>query len=405
MNRDDVAAALKRRLQHEEGQPAAFPSFDNVLERLSTEKLTIYLGIDPTGSQVHIGHSVPILLLKDLASFGHDIILLIGDFTARIGDPTDKSAARAALSEKEVKENYKNYLKQVERLIPKRTFHVRYNSSWLQKMNLEKVLELTGQVSVQQMMARDMFQKRKSDEKPIYVSEFLYPLMQGYDSVAMDVDGEAGGNDQTFNMLVGRDLLKTYADKEKIVLPTRLLVDASSGKKLSKTEGGFIALDDEPSVIFEKVSRTIPDDMIRTVFELCTELPMKEIQERHTQAEESGDWRDYNLSLAYELVSMYYDEDEAEKAKERYLAAVSGDAVEDAEAVKIDADKETPMTRVLAQALDISRSEAKRLIEQKAVTRNGKLVTDALGESDITTGDVLRVGSHRPFRVTVNKNG
>lgn len=400
MNRNDTQRILERRLQFDDDGPIAFPSYERVLERLSTEKLSIYWGIDPTGSELHIGHTVQLLLLKDLAALGHEIILVIGDFTARIGDPTDKSSARVVLTEKEIKENQKTYLKQVEKILPKKSFHVRYNSSWLKKMTLEKILELTGKVTVQQMMAREMFQKRKEEEKPIFMSEFLYPLMQGYDSVAMDIDGEVGGNDQTFNMLIGRDLLKVYSNKDKIVLPTRLLVNVSSGKKISKTEGGFVALDDRPEVIFEKVSRSFPNEMIKTIYELNTEVSLEEINERQRKAEESGDWRSYNLDLATELVRMYHGEDEANKARERYESAVQG-SVEDDEAVKVSADKSTPMSHLLAEVLNISKSEAKRLVEQKAVTRNGKLVTSALGPSGIQTGDVLRVGSHRPFRITL----
>lgn len=401
MGRNDIARALERRLQHDENGPVGFPSYENVLERLSSEKLTIYLGIDATGPHVHIGHSIPLLLLKDLASFGHDIIVLLGDFTSRIGDPTDKATVRTVLSEQQVKENLKTYLQQIEKLLPKKSFHVRYNSKWLRKMNLEKVLELSSQVTVQQMMVRDMFQRRKEEEKPIYISEFMYPLMQGYDSVAMDVDGEVGGNDQTFNMLIGRDLLKSYAGKEKLVLPTRLLVDAATGKKISKTEGSFIALDDRPEIIFEKVSRTIPDEMLKTVFELCTDLSLDDIQERHKQAEESGNWRDYNLFLAHQLVRMYYDEKTAARAREQYLRAVQGSVILDDEAIEVSGDTETSMAALLSEALDVSRSEAKRLIHQKAVTRNGELVTDALGPSGVQSGDVLRVGSHRPFRITL----
>lgn len=401
MTRNDIAIALERRLQKENDQPVAFPSYDNALDRLASEKLTFYLGIDATGPHVHIGHTIPLLLLKSLASFGHEIIVLLGDFTSRVGDPTDKMATRTALTEKDVEKNMSTYLSQIEKILPKKSFHVRHNSSWLRKMSLEKILELSGHVTVQQMMARDMFQKRKEEEKPIFISEFMYPLMQGYDSVAMDVDGEVGGNDQTFNMLMGRDLLKIYADKEKVVLPTRLLVDAASGKKVSKTEGGFIALDDEPAMIFEKVSRTIPNEMIRTVFELCTELPMDNIAERQRKAEASGDWRAFNLDLASELIRMYHGEKNADHARVQYEKASKGE-VADEEAVSVGSDASNQsMTTVVSGALNTSKSDATRLIKQKAVTKNGELVEDALGPSGVQEGDVLRVGSHRPFRITL----
>ncbi|MFA6355172.1 MAG: tyrosine--tRNA ligase, partial [Candidatus Paceibacterota bacterium] len=212
------------------------------------EKLTIYLGIDPTGPTLHLGHAIPIKKLSELQKAGHKIILLMGDFTAMIGDPTDKGAARKQLTHKQVMTNLKNYKKQASSLISftgKNPAQIKFNSKWLGKMNFEEVLSLASNMTVQQMLERDMFKKRVEEEKPIYLHEFMYPLMQGYDSVAMKVDGEIGGNDQTFNMLCGRDLMKTISGKEKFVITMKLLED-NSGKKMGKTEGNMIALSDTP---------------------------------------------------------------------------------------------------------------------------------------------------------------
>lgn len=378
----------------------AFPSFNDALKRISKGGLHFYNGIDATSPHLHIGHTIPLLLMKDIASYGNRITILFGDFTSRIGDPTDKLATRTAQSEDEVAGHLTTYVEQVEKILPKGSFEIRYNSEWLQDMTFGAITDVASHVTVQQMMARDMFQKRVQSEKPIFVSEFLYPLMQGYDSVAMDIDGEVGGNDQTFNMLVGRDLLKAYRQKDKIVLPVRLLVDAATGRKISKSEGGSIALDDEPSVIYEKVSRSIPNEMIRTVFELCTEVPMDAIEKHYTEASHANDWRSYNLSLAKELVRMYHGEHAAKKAMKQYGQAAKGEASDD-EAVTLTGSANTSMVQLLSQALDISKSEAKRLITQRAVTKNGELVTDALGPSGSKNGDVLRVGSHRPFRIAL----
>jgi tyrosyl-tRNA synthetase len=266
-------------------------------------------------------------------------------------------------------------------------------------MSFEKIAELGSHVTVQQMIARDMFQDRIKAEKPIFVSEFLYPLMQGYDSVALDIDGEIGGNDQTFNMLVGRDLLKIYRQKDKLVLPVRLLVDPTTGRKIGKSEGGFIALRDAPEIIFEKVTRTIPNEAIKNVFILCTEVSESDIETMHERAKETGEWRAFNLSLAEELVRMYHGEKAVRPAREAYERSVTGSVTEDDEAVLVKGTAHTSMAHILATALSVSKSEAKRLIEQRAVTKNGELVTDPLGPSGAQDGDVLRVGSHRPFRI------
>ncbi|OGJ12066.1 tyrosine--tRNA ligase, partial [Candidatus Nomurabacteria bacterium RIFOXYC2_FULL_36_8] len=243
------------------------------------EKLTIYLGIDPTGPTLHLGHAIPIKKLSEFQKAGHQIILLMGDFTAMIGDPTDKGAARKQLTHKEVTSNLKNYKKQASSLISftgKNPAKITFNSTWLGKMNFEKVISLASNMTVQQMLERDMFEKRMKEGKPIYLHEFLYPLMQGYDSVAMDVDGEIGGNDQTFNMLCGRDLMKTMKNKEKFVITMKLLED-NSGKKMGKTEGNMIALSDSPEEMYGKVM-SWTDGMIIPGFELCTNIPTFEIE-------------------------------------------------------------------------------------------------------------------------------
>ncbi|MCX6754108.1 MAG: tyrosine--tRNA ligase, partial [Candidatus Nomurabacteria bacterium] len=274
------------------------------------EKLTIYLGIDPTGPTLHLGHAIPIKKLSELQKEGHKIILLMGDFTAMIGDPTDKGAARKQLTHKQVMTNLKNYKKQASSLISfsgKNPAQIKFNSKWLGKMNFEEVLSLASNMTVQQMLERDMFKKRVEEEKPIYLHEFMYPLMQGYDSVAMKVDGEIGGNDQTFNMLCGRDLMKTINGKEKFVITMKLLED-NSGKKMGKTEGNMIALSDTPEEMYGKVM-SWTDGMIMPGFELCTNIPMFEIE----AMDESFNPRDLKMKLAKEIVSIFYN---VKKAKE-----------------------------------------------------------------------------------------
>lgn len=398
---EQVRAVLERRI-HRDGEVfISYPSFDGVVERLTKPGLRFYLGIDATSPHLHIGHTVALLLLRDLTQLGHEVIVLLGDFTSRIGDPTDKKATRTAQSTEEVEVHMKTYLNQVEKILRPGTFTVRRNSEWLDAMTFTSVAELASRVTVQQMLSRDMFQERIKQEKPIYVSEFLYPLMQGYDSVAMEIDGEVGGSDQIFNMLVGRDLSRELLEKDKMVLPVRLIVDASSGKKISKSEGGFIALDDDPAVIFEKVSRSIPNDMVKLVFELATDVPLAEIEARAEKVEQEGDWRAYNLELAETLVRMYYDKETAERARAEYEAIVKGSIPDSIRTVQVSVTGEAPLTHILSEALNVSRSEAKRLVDQGGVTRNGDPVTDALKPTHVKNGDVFRVGSHQPFRIEV----
>ncbi|MEK7151618.1 MAG: tyrosine--tRNA ligase [Patescibacteria group bacterium] len=377
---------------------AVFPSKEKAEELMESGKQMIfYLGIDPTGPSIHLGHTIPLLLLKHLAELGHKIILLIGDFTARIGDPTDKEAARTALSKKDVEQNMKTYVGQAKKIFGEVDFEVKHNSEWLGKMSFADVIKLTSHATVQQMIIRDMFQERIKKEKPIFVHEFLYPLMQGYDSVAMKVDGEVGGNDQTFNMLVGRDLEKEYLGKEKIVFATKLLVDSATGKKISKTEGGFIAVSDSPEDVFGKTMKSVPDEMIKTVFELCTEKPQEWINDWQERVNKGGNPKDFKEELAYELVRMYHGEKEAQRAKENFEKVFSGGQLpENINEFKIDGAM-TIVNVLQESGMVLFASEAKRLIDQKAVEINGKTVDD--WGMQVESGNIIKIGAHRFLKI------
>lgn len=377
---------------------AVFPSREKAAEMMGEgRQLSFYLGIDPTSPNLHIGHSIPLLLLKQFGKLGHKIILLIGDFTARIGDPTDKESARQALTKKEVKQNMKTYVEQVRKIMGEVKFDVKYNSRWLAKMNLEDVIKLASNVTVQQMIARDMFQERLKKERPIYVHEFLYPLMQGYDSVAMQVDGEVGGNDQTFNMLVGRDLERALLAKDKLVFATKLLVDAATGKKISKTEGGMIAVNDSPEDVFGKTMKSVPDEMIKTVFELATEKNQDWIDEKQRGVNNGGSPKDFKEELAYELVRMYHGQEAARKAKENFERVFSeGQLPEEMREFKVEGVRS--VVDVLKESgLVESMAEAKRLVDQGAV-RIGDEVVESWGR-EVKAGDVIKVGPRRFLKI------
>ncbi len=380
-----IEELLSRRLEN------VFPSREEAVSKLSSgSRLRVYLGIDPTGPDLHLGHTIPLLFLKQLMGLGHKPVLVIGDFTARIGDPTGKETARKPLTEKEVKENMKNYLNQVYQILPKGSFDIKYNGDWLSRMSFEDVLSLASQATVQQMIAREMFQERIKNEKPIGVHEFLYPLMQGYDSVAMKIDGEVGGNDQTFNMLVGRDLEKKLLNKDKLVFATRLLVDAKSGKKMSKTEGGLITLSDSPTDMFGKTMKTVPDGMTATVFELCTEKPTDWIESKKV-----SDPYEFKKELAYELVRMYHGEKEARKARDEWDRVFSkGELPSEMEEIK---SKGVLMQSSIMAGIVPSNSEFKRLVDQGAVKINNEIVRD--WQVKDKPGDIVQIGPKKFVKI------
>lgn len=372
-----------------------YPHTDFLREKLlSGKRLKIYLGIDPTGPTLHLGHAIPLRKLSEFQNLGHEIILLIGDFTARIGDP-DKKDVRKQLSHKEVLENAALYKKQASSFISfsgKNPAKVLFNHDWLSKLSFEDVVHLASKMTVQQMLERDMFRRRMKEEKPIYIHEFMYPLMQGYDAVAMDVDGEIGGNDQTFNMLAGRTLLKELKGKEKFVVPMKLLVD-STGDKMGKTTGNMLSFVDSAEEKFGKVMAW-SDEMIRAGFELCTDVDLKHIDKR-LQSEENP--RDIKMDLAEEIVATYHTREIAEKTRLAFIATFQkGDAPHNAKAVLGEGK---PLIEVLLkEGVVSSKTDFKRLVEAGAITHK---------DSDTKVNDidanaqkgVYRIGKHRFVRI------
>lgn len=381
-----IRLALERRLE-----PAGmFPNKEEAITSLSAKPLRVYLGIDPTGPDLHLGHSIPLLFLKQLKELGHEPVIVIGDFTARIGDPTDKTASRKPQTEEEIKAHMRTYLEQIYKILPKDSFEVRYNSTWLSKITFGDLLHLSSYVTVQQMIKRDMFQERLKNEQPIGLHEFLYPLMQGYDSVAMEIDGEVGGNDQTFNMLVGRDLEQKILHKDKLVFATRLLVNLDSGKKMSKTEGSLISITDSPADMFGKTMAHIPDEMIKDVFQLCTEKDGEWIS-AHADEMKSDPYQ-YKKELGRELVTMYHGEEAAQQAMESFDKVFSqGELPENMP--ELSGAGKTILDFVAENQLADSRSEAKRLLEQKAVRVNSLVVVD-WGQI-LAAGDIVQVGPRK----------
>ncbi len=371
---------------------------------LSGKKLKIYLGADATGSQLHLGHATNLIFLERLRKLGHDIVILFGDFTAMIGDPTGKDIARVQLTEDQVAENIKSWKDQVGKVINLGTSNAPEfvkNSKWLSKLNFKDLVKLSSNFTVQQMIERDMFEKRLQEHKPIYLHEFLYPLMQGYDSVALNVDAEVGGNDQTFNMLAGRILQKSYNHKEKFVIATTLLVNPKTGKKLmSKSEGGYIALNDSYTDMFGKVM-ALPDEVLVSMFIDCTYVSMEEIEQIKQQLVSGVNPRDIKVRLAKEIVTMYHSKEQADQAEKNFIKAFSKGGVPD-EIQTLNIPNGTLLKDVLVkEGIVTSNADWKRLIEGNAVSHAGtnEVITDlyAKTEKDVT----LRIGKKRFVKISV----
>ncbi|MEX0934765.1 MAG: tyrosine--tRNA ligase [Candidatus Paceibacterota bacterium] len=379
-----------------------YPDKEEVKERLLSGPQTIYLGIDPTGPSLHMGHAIILRKLRDLQKLGHKIILLIGDFTAMIGDPSGKDEVRKSLTREEVLKNAETYKEQAALFLDfegENAVELRHNSEWLDSLTFEDVVEAAHHLTVQELLKRDMFRRRVDNERPIYLHEFLYPLMQGYDAVAMNVDGEIGGNDQVFNMLVGRTLLKQMKEKDKFVIGMKLLVDPT-GKKMGKSEGNMVTLTDEPQEMFGKVM-SWTDEMIVPGFELCTDISTKEIQQITDSLESGENPRDIKMRLGREIVATYHGEERAEQAQEEFISTFKeGGIPDDIETVSITSG--TELGDILNDNDVVpSKNQFRRLVDDGAITNmdTDKKITDY--NYKIEKPLTVKVGKRRFLKIEV----
>lgn len=377
-----------------------------ILEKIlmSGKKLKIYNGIDPTG-KLHIGHSVVLKKLRQFQDLGHEVIVLIGDFTACIGDPTDKLAARKNLTKEQVKENSVDYKRLIGKILDLKKTNVRflYNAEWTNKLKPKDMLELASHFTVSRLLERDMFQNRLKEGKEIYLHEFLYPVFQAYDSVTMDVDMEIGGNDQTFNMLAGRTLMKKIKNKEKFVLTTKLLTDPT-GKKMGKTEGNMINLDEKAEEMYGKIM-SWPDELISIGFELCANISMEEVEKiKQELAKNKVNPRDYKMQLAFEVTKIYNGEKKAEEAQEHFIKTVQKKEIpEEVESKKLKVKSIKIIDLLVEIKLAISNGEARRLVEQGGVKIDGVVVKDINKIVEITEEGILVQKGKRGFVRVVGK--
>lgn len=388
------------------GVEKIYPSRE-ALEKVlrSGKKIRLYLGIDPTGEKLHIGHTVALWKLRQFQELGQHTILLIGDFTAMIGDPTGKIVgARKLLSREEVLRNAETYKQQVSNILlftEPNPIEIRFNSEWLAKMNAIEFLRLSNYVSYQQIIERDMFQQRMKEGKDIMANEFMYPLLQGYDSVVLDVDLELGGNDQLFNMMVGRDLMKKIKKKEKFVMTVPLLTDAA-GRKIGKTEGNVIGITDPPNELFGKIM-SLPDDIIVKGFELLTRIPMEEVQTIKKQLEdESFNPIDLKKRLAHTLVAQFHSAKDADNAQVYFEKTVQQKELPKENVTIFEVALGTTIAgTALANNLASSMSELKRLVDQGGIYHNNNPLTRDGMSANVADGDYIRRGTHEIIKVRI----
>ena len=370
---------------------------------MSGKKIRIYIGTDPTGTSLHLGHATNYVILEKFRKLGHEVIFLIGDFTARIGDPTDKISVRKQLTRSDVKKNIKTWLKQVKPVInfddKKNPVKIKFNHDWLSKLTFEDVINLASNFTVQQMLERDMFEKRMKEEKPIYLHEFFYPLMQGYDSVAMDVDIEMCGNDQKFNALVGRTLLRKLKDKEKFVFITTLLENpVTKEKMMSKSLGTGVFLDENNINMFGKIMAQA-DENISQLFTDCTYVSLEEIEKiKKDLKNNKANPRDVKLKLAFEITKIYHGEKKALEAREYFEKVISNKELP-AEIAEIKIANKSELIEVLVEnKLASSKADARRKIEQGGVKIDNEAVSDwQLKLDEKFSGKIIKVGK-REFR-------
>lgn len=360
----------------------------------SGKKLRVYLGVDPTGAHLHIGHAVQLRKLMQFANAGHDVIFLIGSFTAMIGDPTGKDVQREPLSFEQVQKNFESYKEQASKILDFTKVTIVYNHEWLKPLGFEEVTKLASVFTVQQMEQRDMFQKRIAEDKPIGVHEFMYPLMVGYDSVYLDVDCELGGTDQEFNMLVGRTLQKAYGKREKFVL-TNKLIEGTDGRKMSKTYDNCIYLDDSAKDIYGK-TLSIKDELIVTYMECCTDIPMEEIKDIEKQMKKGANPKEFKMRLARELVTLYHNAEAAMQAEEEFGSVFAKGGIPE-DISEVQAQKgELLIDLLVREQFVTSKSEARRLIDGKGITVDGIAVTT---HDQLATPGIVKVGKRRFMKI------
>jgi len=389
MNKQDVFERLKKdciKMYSEEG----------VKEKLSSGKtLKIKLGADPSRPDLHLGHSVVLRKLRLLQDLGHEIIFVIGDFTGMIGDPSGRSKTRIALTYEQTRINGQTYFEQVTKILDREKTKIVYNSEWLAKLNFAEVLSLTGKYTIAQIMERDDFSNRYNNNQPIGLHEFMYPLMQGYDSVALEADIEVGGTDQTFNLLVGRELQRLYGQEPQEVITFPLLAGLDGVEKMSKSLDNYIGIDENAEIMFEKCMK-VPDNVLVDYFKLTTD-----IDENIYSSAIKSDIRAAHFIYAEEIVKMYHGQASVDNAKQRYLQIASGNLPINAEEFIIEEDSIDIISLLKMIGFANSNSEARRLIEGRGIKVDNVTISDI--NMILHENAVISKGKGKHARITINR--
>lgn len=365
-------------------------------------RLRIKLGMDPTAPDIHLGHTVVMRKMRQFQDMGHKAVLIIGDYTARIGDPTGQNTTRPMLSGEQIEINAKTYLEQAGKVLDtaKDKLEVRYNSEWLEKMSLMELIQLAAKKTIAQMLQRDSFKSRLQNDIDVYTHEFIYPLMQGYDSVVVKSDVELGGTDQTFNNLVGRDIQRAYGQKPQIVITMPILVGLDGIEKMSKSKGNYIGVTDSPKDMFGKVM-SISDEMMENYYTLLTDIPSDKIKElvnpQKTHPKEA------KVFLGKTIIKQFYDETAAELAAAEFEKVFAQKQMpQEMPEVKISGEPITAAKLLAACGLVASGGEAKRLITQGGLTIDGEKVAEANKSITPTDGMVVRAGKLKFAKLSVS---
>ena len=388
------------------GVSEVLPSKAGLTKLMTEKKIRLYLGIDPTGAFLHLGHAVGLRKLQHFANLGHQVILLVGNGTVKIGDPTGRDESRPMLDDATIEKNFQEWKKQASKILDFKKIEIRHNGDWLDKLNYAEIVKLMAKTTVQQLIERDMFQKRLQDGLPIFGHEIMYPLLQGYDSVAMDVDLEIGGTDQTFNMLMGRQLQEQYNGHEKWVLTTPL-IEGTDGRKMSKSFNNYVALTDEPRQVYGKLM-SIKDELIIKYFEVLTDVDSQEITNMKKAMADGANPMEFKKKLAFTITEMLHDHQQAYEASMFFTKTVQNDEMPDESLfqdltiqtiTKADGQK----IKTIAPNAKFGSTELNRLITQGAVKimPESKKVTSREEFLNLPIGTKLQIGKRDWYKINI----
>ena len=370
------------------------PAKKGLEQLMKKRKIRLYLGVDPTGSNLHLGHTIGLRKLQQFADLGHEAILLVGTGTVLAGDPSQRDTARPKISKKEIAANMKAWKQQASKVLNFKKVKMRENGSWLLKLGLADILEIASSVSAVQLFQRDMFQRRISKGGTVWMHETLYPLLQGYDSVALDVDLEIGGTDQVFNMLIGRELQRKLRNKEKFVLTVPMILGLD-GKTMSKTSGNTVNIADPPQEMYGKLM-ALRDELVAQYFELLTNVPKEEIQKFKRKLSP----RDFKARLAREIVTLYHGAKKAQGAEKEFVRVFQKKHLPSRiQRVKTSHASPLPLYKAVAELFSVSGLEARRTIEQGGVKIDGIVQKDPRLVLKLRSGMVIRVGKRRTLQI------